>query len=102
MLGDILLNTVGNPDVEHAYPRDSSEPRHSILKVPRPVVSVHAEEASHKDAPPHSFHGVRKSEQVLCLQSSVLNIILLLLILEQILIRCLVVFDVLPSELVDF
>ena len=78
VLSQEFLKSIGDPNVEETYARDSTKPAHGFLEIPPSIISVHTKQHSYEDAPADSFHSILIPEYVLWFQGGVLNLILVL------------------------
>ena len=101
MLGHEFLDSVRNPDVYHTYSTHCAEPGKGCLHVSRSIVPMEAKKTTDKNAPSNGFHCVLESEKVFNLKSTVLDILVILSVFEEIVIGSLVLLDVLAPKLMD-
>ena len=101
MLGHEFLDAVRNPDVYHTYSTHCAEPSKGCLHVSRSIVSMEAKKTTYENAPSNGFHRVLESEKVFNLKSTVLDILVILSVFEEIVVRGLVLLDVLAPKLMD-
>ena len=101
MLGHKLLNAVRYPYIDNTDSTDRAEPGERCLYISGSIEPMQSKQTTDKDAPSHSFDRVLKPEQIFNSQSTVLDILILLRVFEEVLIWCLVFFNILTPKLMD-